>query len=154
MFYQDDFDDMLKASLYFHELFKKTILASFPTESLTKTQMDLLMLMHADGPMSMSVLSSRVGIAPEQATRAIKNLREKGLVESYREEGNRRIVIARLTEQGLLLLDDHFRNVRSNLKASLEGLSDAEISQLAETARTAVQLLEKTGFRHMVEPHS
>lgn len=153
MIERSDIDDVLKASLYFHELFKKVILTNFPAETLTKTQMDLLMVMYADGPMSMSKLSARVGIAPEQATRAIKNLKEKDLAESDRDENNRRIVIARLSERGMLMLDDHFRDVCANLKANLKGLDDAEFSQLAETARSATRLLDKTSFHHTVTPH-
>lgn len=153
MIERSEIDDVMKASLYFHELFKKAILTNFPTETLTKTQMDLLMVMYADGPMSMSTLSTRVGIAPEQATRAIKNLKEKGLAESNRDANNRRIVVARLTERGLLMLDDHFRDVHANLKASLKGLDPDEIAQLAGAARTATRLLEKTSFHHVVTPH-
>lgn len=145
-----DIDSMIKASPYFHELFKKTILATPPAEVVTKTQMDILLTLYADGPMSMSALSSHVNIAPEQTTRAIKNLRERDLVESDRDEDNRRMVIARLSEKGTLLLDDHTRELHANLRASLEGLTDEEVAQLAETARTATRLLEKTGFRHVV----
>lgn len=153
MIERGDIDAIMKASLYFYELFKRAILTDFPAESLTKTQMDLLMLMYTDGPMSMSALSCRVGIAPEQATRAMKNLKEKGFAESGRDESNRRVVIARLTERGMLMLDDHFRDVGTNLDMDLEGLDSAEFAQLVEIARTATRLLDKTSFHRTVAPH-
>ena len=145
-----DIGSIISASLYFYELFKKTILATPFAEAATKTQMDIMLVLYANGPMSMSALSSRASIAPEQATRAIKNLRERGLVESDRDEENRRLVIARLSERGVLALDDHMRQLHANLQASLTGLDDKGVAQLAETARTATQLMEKTGFRHMI----
>ena len=100
--------------------------------------------------MNMSSLSERVGIAPEQATRALKNLRERGLADTVRSDENRRMVIAQLTEEGALIMDEHLRAVEENLRASLEGLNDDEMDQLAEAASTAVGLMGKTGLRHVV----
>ena len=74
-----DIKAVITASMYFSELFKKTILASSPMHTLTRTQMDLLMSLHFNGPMNMSALSEQVGIAPEQAARAMKSLREQCL---------------------------------------------------------------------------
>lgn len=98
----------------------------------------------------MSALSERVGIAPEQATRALKGLRERNLVDTERSEENRRMVIARMTERGALMMDEHLRAVEENLSASLEGLDDGEMEGLVAAARTIVELMGKTGLRHVV----
>lgn len=143
-------EPIIQATLYFHELFKKTLLASQPERIFTKTQMDLMITLHIEGGMNMSALSERVGIAPEQATRALKNLRERGLADTVRSEENRRMVIAQLTEEGALIMDEHLRAVEENLRASLDGLDKDEMDRLADAAETAVNLMGKTGLRHVV----
>lgn len=100
--------------------------------------------------MNMSALSERVGIAPEQATRALKSLRERGLVDTGRSDENRRMVIAQLSKHGMLTMDEHLRAVDENLRASLEGLDANEMERLSQAARTIVELMGKTGLRHIV----
>ena len=73
-----DAQSLIQASFFFNELFKRTVLSAPLPVSVTKTQMDILMALYSDGPMNMSTLSAKVYIAPEQATRAIHGLREKG----------------------------------------------------------------------------
>lgn len=141
---------LIRASFYFHELFKKTALASTPPGQFTRTQMDLMMALDMEQPLSMSTLSKRVGIAPEQTTRAIKGLRERGLVETERSEENRRVVLAHLSEQGVLFIDEHIRFLNENLQASLEGLEPDEVRQLANAANDIVSLMRKTALKHNV----
>ena len=143
-------ESIIHATLYFHELFKKTLVASQPERLFTKTQMDLMIALHIEGPMNMSALSERVGIAPEQATRALKSLRERGLVDTGRSDENRRMVIAQLTEHGALTMDEHLRAVDENPRASLEGLDAEEMERLSQAAGTIVELMGKTGLRHVV----
>lgn len=100
--------------------------------------------------MNRSELSRRVGIAPEQATRAMKGLRERELVETGRSEENRRMVIAQITDKGALTMDEHLRLIEENLKGSLDALSDEEVDRLAAAAQTTVALMRKTGLKHIV----
>ena len=143
-------ESIIHATLYFHELFKKTLVASQPELAFTKTQMDLMIALHLEGPMNMSALSERVGIAPEQATRALKSLRERGLVDTGRSDENRRMVIAQLSEHGMLTMNEHLRAVDENLRASLEGLDANEMERLSQAARKIIELMGKTGLRHIV----
>lgn len=141
---------IINASLYFNELFKKVVLPNrFPID-VTKTQLDVLIALHANGRMSMTNLSARVGIAPEQATRALRGLREAGLAESERSSENRRIVMARLTEKGEMAFDDFTSEINRSLEADLDGLTPEDIEKLAEVSRQAITLFRKTGFRHMI----
>lgn len=143
-------ESIIHATLYFHELFQKTLVASRPERIFTKTQMDLMIALHVAGSMNMSALSELVGIAPEQTTRALRSLRERGLVETERSDENRRMVIAQLTDLGTLTMDDHFRAIDENLRASLEGLDADEMERLSQAAGTIVELMSKTGLRHIV----
>ena len=141
---------LIQASMYYHELFRKTVLASSDILPLTRTQIDVMVTLHLDGPLSMGAISERVGIAPEQATRAVKRLRELGLAETDRSQKNRRMVIATTTERGETLMDEHLRCLNANLRASLQGLDPADMDALADAAATAVSIMRKTGLRHIV----
>lgn len=143
-------ETLIKATLYFHELFKKTILVTKAEYPLTKTQMDIMMALHIQECLSMKELSNRVGIAPEQATRAVKSLREEGLVQTQHSEENRRVVIAQLTNKGLLMMDEYLLTVDANLFASLDGLNEEELEELSNSAKTLVSLMDKTGLRYVV----
>lgn len=145
-----DAQSLIQATFYFNELFKRTVLsAPFPT-SITKTQMDILMALYSDGPMNMSTISAKVYIAPEQATRAIHGLREKGLISSERSEENRRMVIVHLTETAALMLDDHMRDLNMMLQSNLDGLTDEEIAELIQAASTITRLAQKTGIKYVL----
>lgn len=141
---------IVQASMYFHELFRKTVLSSAMRPMLTRTQMDILLFLDLEEPMNMSTLSRRVGIAPEQATRAMKGLREHGLVETSRDETNRRMVIAKISEKGALLMGECKRSVNESAREVLNVLSDADLEQLVSAARTATDILRKTTLRHTV----
>lgn len=150
MISSEDAQSLIQASFYFNELFKRTVLPTALPVPVTKTQMDILMALYSEGPMNMSTLSAKVYIAPEQATRAINGLREKGLISSKRSEENRRMVIAQLTEAGTLMLDDHTHELHMTLQANLEGLSDEEIKELISAAATIAKLSQKTGFKYIM----
>lgn len=150
MLNDEDSKTLILASFYFNELFKRAVMVDALPVAVTKTQMDLLMSLYAKGASNMSALSERVGIAPEQTTRAMKGLREQGLVETERDEDNRRMVIATLTDKGVLMLDELMREQKTNLQVNLEGLNPEESEQLVEAAKVAISLLRKTGIKHVV----
>lgn len=137
---------ILDASIYFNELFKRTIASTPFGISVTKTQMNILVALYTDGPLTMTQLSQTISIAPEQATRAINGLREKKLIESDRSTENRRLVIARLSTKGKLLMDQHIEVLRTTLNEALNGLNDEEQQCLVSAAQAITQLLPKTGF--------
>ena len=150
MITSEDAQSLIQASFYFNELFKRTVLtASFPVP-VTKTQMDILMALYSDGPMNMSTLSAKVYIAPEQTTRAIHGLREKDLIDTERSEENRRMVIAYLTDKGVLMLDDHIHELHMTLQSNLDGLTDEEIKELIHAASTITRLSQKTGIKYVL----
>ena len=150
MISNEDAQSLIQASFYFNELFKRTIVPTALPVPVTKTQMDIMMALYSDGPMNMSTLSAKVYIAPGQATRAIHGLREKGLIVSERSEENRRMVIARLTDSAILMLDDHVRELNMTLQSNLDGLTDEEIKELVQAASTVARLSQKTGIKYVL----
>lgn len=150
MISKDDSQVILRTSLYFNELFKKTLMAAIPPEVNTKTQMDILVTLYEGGPTKMSYLSTRISIAPEQATRAVKALREKGIVVCERNPENRREVIAQLTPEGLNLFDNHTKEIQRRLEMCLENLTLREIQELVELSTKMGAILSKTDFGRSV----
>lgn len=138
--------DILYASLCFHELFKKTIYEATPPPLATKTQVNVAVTLLAHAPMNMSALSSRTGIAPEQATRAVKALREKGLVDCNKSPENRREVIVRLSEEGSSMMRKHLDDSVVFLESYLGRLDDDDVSELIGASQKAIALFEKIGF--------
>lgn len=112
--------------------------------------MGALVTLVTNGPMSMSDLSTRVGITPEQTTRTIRSLQEAGLMESECSTTNRRVVIARISQQGEQIMTDHQRQAIANLSAVPDGPIDNEVAHLAKRSRQASEILRKTSFRHVV----
>lgn len=141
-----DAHDIINASLCFNELYKRTIATGKLPEVATKTQIGLLVTLAFNGPMNMTELSKRMGIAPEQTTRAIRSLRDAGLVESARNTENQRMVVARLSQKGEDAMADHERELFGNLESCLKGLDSEERRQLAALARQATGLMAKAGL--------
>lgn len=142
--------DILQASLYFHELFKKTLVTATPSAITTKTQMNIAVALFAHEPMNMSALSARVSIAPEQTTRAVKALREKGLVVCEKSPESKREVIARLSEEGERLLREQLDEYHACLNSYLSRLTQEEKDELVALSKKAVELFKKTDFSPII----
>jgi DNA-binding MarR family transcriptional regulator len=140
---------IVNAALYYNEIFKRTAGSQALPDITTKLQVNLMLALYFNGPMNMTALSRRAGIAPEQATRTIRALREKGLVESERSHENQRMVVARLTEKGAELMNENEHNLFSSLEECLDGLSPEEIEQLGKISLQACALLGKTKFANI-----
>ena len=150
MISEENVRHVLHATLLFNELHKKTLMAAIPSYVKTKTQMDILVVLYATGPLKMSALSARCSIALEQASRAVRSLRETGLVACDRNPENRREVIAQLTETGSTLLEDHMENLHRLLEGCLKNLSQEELDRLVSLSAQATKLLMKTDFESVI----
>lgn len=67
---------------------------------VTLSQCWTLSVLDTSGPLPMSDLSQRLGIAQSTATRVVENLVRDGLLERTRDERDRRVVIIGLTAAG------------------------------------------------------
>lgn len=54
-----------------------------------------------DGPRTAGVLATAIGLRPAATTALVDRLEVKGLVERVRDEGDRRRVLVRMTEEGM-----------------------------------------------------
>ena len=110
-------------------------------DQLSKTQADAVMRIALFGPASMTELASGLGVSKEHVTRAIASLEEQGLVTKRRNDENRRIVEAVLTEKG----EEAVTAIRlasiERLEKPLSSLSPAERDELVDLSTRAVSLL-------------
>ena len=74
--------------------------------SLTNTQEHILMLV-ADEALTNSVLAKKLNVSQAAITKAVKPLLSQGMVETYRDENDARVLYYRLTEIGKPIALEH-----------------------------------------------
>lgn len=74
--------------------------------SLTNTQEHILMLV-ADEALTNSVLAKKLNVSQAAITKAVKPLLSQGMLETYREENDARVLYYRLTEIGKPIALEH-----------------------------------------------
>ena len=74
--------------------------------SLTNTQEHILMLV-ADEALTNSVLAKKLNVSQAAITKAVKPLLSQGVLETYRDENDARVLYYRLTEIGKPIALEH-----------------------------------------------
>ena len=74
--------------------------------SLTNTQEHILMLF-ADEALTNSVLAKKLNVSQAAITKAVKPLLSQGMLETYRDENDARVLYYRLTEIGKPIALEH-----------------------------------------------
>ena len=74
--------------------------------SLTNTQEHILMLV-ADESLTNSVLAKKLNVSQAAITKAVKPLLSQGMLETYRDENEARVLYYRLTEIGKPIALEH-----------------------------------------------
>ena len=82
---------------------------------------------------SMSEVAKRLDITTGTLTVAINNLVKKGYVERYRGKADRRVVYIKLSNKGRLLYRVHEQFHLEMVRATLEGLTEEEMSVLSKS---------------------
>lgn len=146
--------DILFASVYFREIFKRTLFEATPDSVTTKTQMNILVTLFAHKPMNIGELSKVTGVARAQIARAVKVLREKELVKYEKRPENRREVIIQLSDQGRNAIQRQLNEAEKYLAEYLENLNQTDVDALATISVKAIRILEKTNTKTIVPSSS
>jgi DNA-binding MarR family transcriptional regulator len=88
-----------------------------------------------DGPMRMSHVADRLGIARRSATSVVDELERRGLVERRSDPADRRAVTVQVTEKGRELLADLDRRRHAAAGAMAAVLSDEDLRTLRDLLR-------------------
>ncbi|WP_368385809.1 zinc-dependent MarR family transcriptional regulator [Streptococcus parasanguinis] len=100
-------DRFLNSILLFSENQHEILVGSCTSGvSLTNTQEHILMLV-ADESLTNSVLAKKLNVSQAAITKAVKPLLSQGMLETYRDENDARVLYYRLTEIGKPIALEH-----------------------------------------------
>ena len=109
--------------------------------SLTNTQEHILMLV-ADEALTNSVLAKKLKVSQAAITKAVKPLLSQGMLETYRDENDARVLYYRLTEIGKPIAVEHqhhhqhtlhtYENVLSKFTKNEQGVISRFLDLLEE----------------------
>jgi DNA-binding MarR family transcriptional regulator len=111
---------------------------------ISMTQLHVLNLLDRHGEMAMSRLADMLDVSMSAATGLVDRIEEHGYVERIRVPSDRRIVLARITDDGRQLLDDIDSVQTEILDRILDGLDETQLTRLAAAMvdlRTAVDAI-------------
>lgn len=87
-------------------------------------------LAHAEGPLRPSAISREQVIPAQTLTSVLDSLERRGLVERVANPRDRRMLLARLTDQGALLYGECCEPLLAVESKLLSGLSEGDMEQL------------------------
>ncbi|PEA54879.1 MarR family transcriptional regulator [Bacillus pseudomycoides] len=94
--------------------------------SLSKTEVFCLLWMERNTDITMSKIAELLDIPMSTTTGVVNRLVKKEYIERYRSESDRRIVLIRLTETGLELVEEVKQNAAYYFNLVTEALSEEE----------------------------
>lgn len=104
---------------------------------LTAPQVNLLLPLLAEGPMSSGHLAEAAGLTAATTTHMLDQLAVAGVVERNRLEDDKRVVITGLTEEGRAMVDQR----RSEMNAAWAGAFDQIDSEALEQATEVLEAI-------------
>jgi DNA-binding MarR family transcriptional regulator len=104
------------------------------SSDITVTQLHLLQVLQAFGPLRMSDVASRMKVSQPTASIIVNNLVRKNLVQREANPLDRRVVICQLSLEGQTLIDKLWGSGRNVIEKLLEGLTVEQMQKTAELA--------------------
>src|SRR5215472_8714657 len=116
-------------------------------EGLSETRLGILfMLRHAGSGVPLGALAARLHITPRNVTGLIDHLERDGLVARVPDPGDRRSVLAHLTERGTARVDAMGDETYRQQQALLAGFSQDELVQLRHLCLKLAAKMEEAPF--------
>lgn len=115
-----------------HETLYDYFSGLFKPYGISQPQYNVLRIlrgMGGEGVRTLDLIGPMVNRVPD-ITRLVDRLERAGLVSRHQTKEDRRVVLVRLSEKGLALLDQLDRPVRENLQLQLGDFSDDELMEL------------------------
>jgi DNA-binding MarR family transcriptional regulator len=99
--------------------------------SISFAQLKLLFHMPASGSIPLGQLADAIGITPAALTQSVVSVEDAGLVERHRNETDRRVVEARLTDAGRAALTSLRSLLDTRWRDEVGAFDDAELAVAA-----------------------
>ena len=110
--------------------------------SLTAPQSGVLRCLATHGAISSATLSRELYVTPSNITGIIDRLERKGLVQRVRKEGDRRVTLIQLTEEGRALSRNLPDPIEIRLVAGLAELPEKEVRKLDNSLDKIIDILD------------
>lgn len=142
---QDFEREIMEVKDFYIEFFKKTLVVNGRGSGFdfTLSEMKALTAFRGDRDFTMGELSRNAGVTMPSMTEMIDKLEEKGMVERYRDNHDRRVVKVRLTAQGNQLRKEFMQKRLHDMKEIFGKLSKKELFELIASLKKAREILEK-----------
>jgi DNA-binding MarR family transcriptional regulator len=99
----------------------------WPYGSLSLIHLQVLTILDGDGPHSMHALADALDVSQASATGIVDRMAQRGLVERVRDDDDRRVIRAALTDAGKSVVTGVVAERRERLASVLADLTDAEL---------------------------
>ena len=112
-------------------------------DDLTRTQQIILLVLSVRDNLSMSQLASKICTSNEQATRAVTQLVDKGLVNRAQNKTNRRVVNITLTQKAKDHIEAAKKAALSEGQKTQKNITDEEIQIVNSAILTILEIIRK-----------
>ena len=99
---------------------------------LTAPQLKVVLLLYLYGSKRMSELAGSLGVTLATATGIMDRLVERGLVSRENLKDDRRVVMCRLTDQGMEVTDNLWKTSREKARQLLSGMELSRLKMIDE----------------------
>jgi DNA-binding MarR family transcriptional regulator len=110
---------------------------------ITPHHFEIIRLLMEEGTMHVAEIGHRLKIARAQMTQLIEKLVELGIAERKPDANDRRMTNIAITQQGILLLEEHKHIVEEAIREMMAYLSDNELNELSVSLRKLWSILGK-----------
>ena len=110
---------------------------------ITPHHFEIIRLLMEGGTMHVAEIGQRLEIARAQMTQLIEKLVDLGIAERQPDTNDRRITNIAITQQGILLLEEHKHIVEEAIREMMVYLSDSELEELSTSLRKLWSILGK-----------
>jgi DNA-binding MarR family transcriptional regulator len=100
----------------------------WPGGRLSLVHLNVLFLLENDGPLPMRGLAEAMDVSQASATGIVDRMEQRGLVERRRDEGDRRVVLVAVTDEGRNLISGMVAQRRDHMAQMLETFTDEELA--------------------------
>ena len=129
----------------------RVLLPTVPRELLqidvTMPQLKILFILFIDGAMRMSDLASDLQVTLATATGLVDRLVERGMVVRESQPDDRRVVICRLSDDGLQAVSGIWESARNNTRDLLMSVDSGQLEMLTEVLENILRAAEQTAAK-------
>jgi MarR family transcriptional regulator, organic hydroperoxide resistance regulator len=109
----------------------------------TTSQCYVLLELKKSSNLTMNELSDKMNLNTSTMTRIINNLVRDGYIERGRDENDRRIVIAKLTEEGIKAAEDLDESIMNYYRKIANNLPKGQVEDVLKSVELLINAFEK-----------